>query len=198
MSDIDVETRGAYLDIKGLRGQPPALIGICIDDTFEQVVTDTALGDAALAKDLRVNAFEDEVRDLLARCLGESRRIFAFSRQALDTIDHHTRAAAAVDKLYEDAQELALLWHEKSGRGGTPRWSLADFLADLSQPQPRYLGARHTASRLRYVEQQLRKHGDYDAISGGAKAKWTKLLQQNRSDTCGTRDLVLRATRELG
>lgn len=192
MSGTDVEMRGIYIDIKGVRDRPPVVIGFSVDDLFEQVITDSAFGDAALAKDLRVNRFEDEVQALLARCARESRRVFAFSRKFLDTVWSHTSLGGAVAAVHEDAQELALLWHDKSERAGTSGWSLADFLADMGQPQPRYLGTRHTTSRLRYVEQLLNRHGAYDAISGGAKAKWTKVLQQNESDTRGTRELVLR------
>ncbi|MDA0337311.1 MAG: hypothetical protein O2782_19275 [bacterium] len=198
MKAADVEARGVYLDIKGLRDRPPVLLGIAVDDTFEQVVTDAVFGDAALAKDLRVNAFDYEIRTLMARCARESRRIFAFSSHILAVVDHYTPAATAFAGLFEDAQEMALLCHEKANRRDTTAWSLADHLQDLGQPQPKHLGAKHTASRLRYVELQLRKHGAYAAISGGAKAKWTKVLQQNRSDTCGTRAIVLRAAVELG
>jgi len=197
MEKAAVEPRGIYLDIKGFRDRPPIVLGIAVGETFEQVVTDADFGDAALAKDLRFNRFEDEVQALVVRCRRESRRIFAFSRQILHAIEHFAPSAAAVMDLYEDARELALLWHEKSRRGAEPDWSLADFLADLERPQPRLLAPKHTSSRLRYVEQQLRKHGAYDAITGGAKAKWTKLLQQNESDTRGTRELVLHAAREL-
>ncbi|MEE2832038.1 MAG: hypothetical protein VYD18_06725 [Candidatus Latescibacterota bacterium] len=193
MSGSDVEARGIYIDIKGVRDRPPVVIGISVDDVFEQVVTDFAFGDAALAKDLRVNRFEDEVRALLARCARESRLIFAFSPHALDVVGRYTPSGGALTDLYEDAQQLALLWHDKSERGGASDWSLADFLADMGQPQPRHLGTRHTTSRLRYVERQLNRHGAYDAISAGAKAKWTKVLQQNESDTRGIRKLVLRS-----
>lgn len=198
MNAVDVETRGVFLDIKGLRDASPVIIGICMDDSFEQVITDRAFGDAALAKDLRVNHFEDEIYALLALCARESRRIFAFSRQVPEAVERFTASAAAFENLFEDARELALLCHEKSQRIDTADWSLADFLADLGQPQPRHLGTKHTTSRLRYVTQQLRKHDAYAAISGGAKAKWTKVLQQSQSDTCGTRQLVLHAARELG
>ena len=197
MSGTDVEARGIYVDIKGVRDQPPVVLGFSIDEVFEQVVTDPAFGDAALAKDLRVNRFEDEVRSLVARSTRESRLIFAFSRHALDVVHRCTTSGGALTDLYEDAQQLALLWHEKSVGDGTSDWGLADFLADMGQPQPRHLGTRHTTSRLRYVERQLNRHGAYDAISGGAKGKWTKLLQQNESDTRGTRELVLHAAREL-
>ena len=146
MSGSDVEARGIYIDIKGVRDRPPVVIGISVDDLFEQVVTDFDFGDAALAKDLRVNRFEDEVRTLLARCARESRLIFAFSPHALNVVGRYTPSGGALAAVYEDAQELALLWHEKSERGGTSDWSLADFLADMGQPQPRHLGTRHTTS----------------------------------------------------
>jgi hypothetical protein len=194
---VSIEARGVFLDLKAVRDSPPVVLGVAIDDTFEQIVVDTAFGDAALAKDLRVNHLEDEVRSIVARCRSEDRIIFAFSRNVLDGLERFTCSADAVADLYEEAQQLARLWHEKTSRQGTRDWDLAEYLADLGTPQPRHLGTKHTTSRLRYVEQQLRKHDAYDAISGGAKAKWTKLLQQSRSDTLGVRELTLHAARGL-
>lgn len=192
-----IETRGIYVDLKGVRDSPPVVLGMAVDDTFEQIVVDSAFGDAALAKELRVNHLEDEMRSIVARCRAEDRMIFGFSRSVLDSIEHFTSCADSVANLYEDAQQLTRLWHEKTGRTGTSDWALADYLADMGNPQPRHLGSKHTTSRLRYVQRQMLKHGAYDAMSGGAKAKWTKLLQQSRGDTFGVRELTLHAAREL-
>ena len=191
------ETRGVFLDLKGVGDSPPVVLGMAVDDGFEQIIVDTAFGDAALAKDLRVNRLEDEVRSLVARCRSEDLLIFGFSRHVLDCIEQHTSCADSVADLYEDAQQLVQLWNEKTERTSTSDWTLANHLANMGKPQPRHLGAKHTASRLRYVEQQLRKHGAYDAISGGAKAKWTKLLQQNQSDTLGLQMLTQHAAQAL-
>ena len=54
MSGSDVEARGIYIDIKGVRDRPPVVIGISVDDVFEQVVTDFAFGDAALRNGSRL------------------------------------------------------------------------------------------------------------------------------------------------
>lgn len=193
----DVEGRSLCLDFKGLRDAVPTVLGIQVEGTFESVVTDVTFGDAALAKDLRVNSFADEISAIVARCRREARRIFGFSHDTSVTVAQFAHAGAAFDELFEDARELGLLWHEKVGRPGAPDWALADFLADMGQPLPKRLAPKHTTSRVRYVGQALQRHGRYDAISGGAKAKWTRLLQQSASDTQALQSFVLRAGREL-
>lgn len=193
----DVEERAIYVDFKGLRDAAPVVVGMVCEDAFEQVVTDPAFGDAALARDVRVNNFDDEIEAMVARCRREARMVVGFSRQPVEAAMRFSSHGPAFDQCFEDARDLAQLWHEKSGRPGTSGWTLADFLADLGYPLPRALGPKHTGSRLRYVRQALQRHGGFDAISGGAKAKWTKLLQQSTSDTRALRQLALAATQGL-
>jgi hypothetical protein len=99
-------------------------------------------------------------------------------------IDRFSRAGDRVADLALVAQELAT-------DEDTTRWgSLAEELAELGHPLPKRLGSRHTTPRLRYVEQQLQRHDAFEAITATAKAKWTKLLQQCRSDCLGLRQLT--------
>ena len=94
-------------------------------------------------------------------------------------------------------RDLALLWHQKAGLEATDRWTLSDFATDLDKPIPRNLGARHTTPRLRHVQTQLRSHGDCASITGTAKAKWTKLLQQGEADVRALRNVALAAAAGL-
>lgn len=190
------EERGIYIDLKGFRDERPVVLGILIEDDFEQVVTDFEFGDAALAKQLRVRSFEDEMHVVAQRCASEDRRAFGFTADTLNTIDRFAPAARMASH-FEDVRELALLWHDREGRRGSDRWNLADFLADIDQPLPGRWMAKHTTPRLRHVQTQLRSHGAYESITGTAKSKWTKLLQQSEVDTHGARSLALAASEAL-
>ena len=61
-----------FIDIKGPSDDLPVLASFFAAEDAEgvpvQVVTDVAFADAALAKDLRVQGFEDLIEDLVERC----------------------------------------------------------------------------------------------------------------------------------
>lgn len=181
LTTADAE-RAIYIDFKGLRDAAPVIVGQLVEDVFEQLVVDARFGDAALAKDLRVNSLEDEVAALLERSRGEARRVCAFRRLELEMVDRFTCLGRELASVFVAVQEVV---------PGGPDRSLADLLRERGHRQPGHLAPRHTTPRLRYVEQQLQRHDAYAAITGTAKAKWTKLLQQNESDCRGTRELLL-------
>ena len=76
--------RGIYLDVQGVRGSPPAVLGILIEERFDQVILDTDLADAALAKELRINSMESEVQSLLQLARDEERSVCGFSPRCLE------------------------------------------------------------------------------------------------------------------
>ena len=70
-------TREIYIDFEGFMDKTPSLLGILVEDEFEQVVLDPSLRLAAIAKDLRISTLEAEVRSLVKRCEQEGRKIVA-------------------------------------------------------------------------------------------------------------------------
>jgi hypothetical protein len=48
------------------------------------------------------------------------------------------------------------------------------------------------------VRGQLARRGDYAALTGTVKGKWTKALKHNWHDCNGLRELVVRVVAELG
>lgn len=195
MTTVGEEARGIYVDLLGLRDTPPVLLSVLVDESFEQIVTDTAFGDAALARDLRVRAVVDELRDLLLRAAREQRRLFGFG--PAHALVRWTPSLRGLSGHYDDVADLTRLWYEREGRSIDDRRDLAGFLDDLGQPIPGRLARRHTTSRLRHVQSQLQAHGAWTHLTPTAKGKWTKLLQQGESAVRGMRTLALAAAAGL-
>ncbi|MBT4096564.1 MAG: hypothetical protein HOM68_23335 [Gemmatimonadetes bacterium] len=189
-----------FIDIKGPRDGAPVLV-TCIaggeggtDLVPEQTVTDTAFADAALAKDLRVQAFGDLMEDLVERCYDEGRRLFTFDTDLLDHARRHAHTGGGLVEILTDVKPA--LRHRqaqltKQPRGKRGDLGLSDYLRHAGLPLAPHLGSKQGAQRLRYVRQQLLKHNAYASITGTAKAKWTKLLRQGEQDCLGLQRLLM-------
>jgi hypothetical protein len=70
----DETLRAIYIDFEGFTNQPPTLVGYYLDQYFIQVVFDSALTSAALAKELAVHDGKTTVANLLSLAT-ERRRI---------------------------------------------------------------------------------------------------------------------------
>ncbi len=190
---------GLFLDLKGPHDGLPVL-ATCISVAERiQCVTDMAFADAGLAKDLRVIAFEDWLSDLVERCHDEGTRIYTFDTQLLNAAHGHPPLASRLEAILTDVKPLLREWHgQKSAKGKRREPTLADFLRHAGLAVTPSIGSPQTAQRLRYVRQQLLKHGAYVSITGTAKSKWTKLLKQGEQDCAGLQCLMESLARAQG
>ncbi len=198
--------RAIYVDIKGPADDLPVLASFLSpeegDGSPVQVVTDMAFADAALAKDLRVQQFEDFVEDLITRCQADGRCLFTWGTSLADATDRPAGPSSLGRQLAQVVTDIrpALLatvtvTGKKAGKGREP--DLVDLLRQVGLPTPRHLGSKQSAQRLRYVRQQLARHDAYGSITSTAKAKWTKLLQQGQNDCRGLHDLTTSVAMEI-
>jgi hypothetical protein len=103
-----------------------------------------------------------------------------------------------VGSKYRDARMIGRRWINSLHPGTVSEWGLADLLSFIGYDVPTHLGKGNAAKRIRDVSNGLAaKHGDYSRLTPVQKAKWTKLLEYNRIDCLGMRDLVLRAASEI-
>ena len=103
-----VAQRGIYLDAQGVRGCPPVVLGILVEEDLDQVIFDTDFADAAMAKELRINSAESEVHSLLQLAREEERFVFGFSPGCLEMA-----GPVEVDelrRLFVDGQQLGSEW----------------------------------------------------------------------------------------
>jgi hypothetical protein len=194
--------RGIYLDAQGVRGNPPVVVGILVEEHLDQVIFDTDFADAALAKELRINSMESEMRSLLQLAREEERFVFGFSPGCLDMA-----GPAEVDelrRLFVDGQQLGTAWRRRESstnrgssscrRSGSSRRSdlnLGDLLRMSGASCPSGLDGKTTSKRLRDVRAMMRSRGSYEAMTAVGKGKWTNLLKQNRARCEGLRTLML-------
>ena len=183
--------RAMYIDFRGVRGSPPALLGQLTEQRFEQVVFDMDYADAALAKDLRVNALEAEVGALLERARDEERLVFGFAPRTLEILAQYRAAVSDLGLVYRDGQQLGAAWCARAGKSERAAGSLSALLRSIGATRPRHLDSKATTKSLRDVGSMLRARGSYDALTPVAKAKWTNLLQQSRAHCEGLRMLTV-------
>ena len=194
----DAAQRGIYIDFRAVRGNPPALLGLLVEEDFDQVVFDTQYADAALAAELRINSLGAEVGALLARARTEERLVFVFSSGSLDIVARHHPADADLRRLCRDGQQLGADWCARTAKPARAALSLSGLLRQMGAPRLPHLDSKAATKRLRDVGGMLRSRGAYDALTPVAKAKWTRLLLQSRAQCEGLRTLVLALAEQPG
>jgi hypothetical protein len=188
--------RAIYIDFEGFEDASPSLLGILVGESFEQVVFDNRLSLAAKAKRLPSETLQECISRLQTRSTAESRLIIAYSQHEKNVI----RNFANVDLTgsYRDARMILKRWKNSCHRHAPiSGWGLKDFFTFMNYPRGTYLGERKTTSRLKAVADMLEKKGSYELLTPVVKAKWTKLLEHNKIDCMGMRDLILHAAKEL-
>lgn len=180
--------RAIYIDFEGFEDMSPTMLGILIEESFEQVVFDEALKPAALKKNMRMNSIEAEIVNLIRTCNNENRLIVAYSQHEFNIIREY--ANQDISQYYRDARMIAKKWRNRLYRDSCRCKSLKDYLSFIGFNRPSHLGERKTTSRIKSVKDMLLRRGDYDSLTPTTKAKWTKLLEHNEIDCKGMRALV--------
>lgn len=187
--------RGIYIDFEGFKNEAPTVIGILIDDYFEQIIFDEKLRLAAEKKDLRVATLSDTVKYLINCCDDEGRKIIAYSNHELHKIFKY--ADIDISSYYKNARSIAKRWFNREHyEKKLPSWGLKDFLDFIGYNRPSHLGNQKSTSRIKHVKEMIEKRDAYDELTSTAKGKWTKLLHHNRIDCEGMKDLMLEVTKE--
>ena len=188
--------RAIYIDVEKLVKEPPALLGILIDDVLEQVVLDPGLQLAATAKGHRFSSFKAEAQNIVKKSKDERRPIVAFTRHELNLFDEYANIDITI--LYRDARKFAKYWKNKCHYNEPIEgWELKAFLKFIKYPRSKNLGLRKSTKRIREVREMLERRGSFDALTAVKKAHWTNLLKHNAIDCQGMKALVIKAAREL-
>lgn len=188
--------RAIYIDFEGLKEEPPSLIGIATEYHFRQVVLSPTLKGAADAKGLRFGAIDAVAGELVQQSEDEDRRIVGYSQFERQGLEEH--GLVELGTRYRDARMIGRRWINRLHPGAVSEWRLVDLLRFIGYDVPRHLGKGNAAKRIRDVSGGLAvKQGDYSRLTGTQKGKWTKLLEYNRIDCLGMRDVVLRAASEI-
>ena len=186
-----------YIDFEGFVEKSPSLVGVLIEDEFEQTVFDPRLIPAAEAKGLQVGSLPEFVADMVELSLKSNRCIVAYSEHEKNLV--HEYAGINLAARYRDARKIAVRWKKHFHRSERIESNgLKEFLKFINYPRGDYLGKRETTNRLRAVIGMLERKQRYEKLTSVVKAKWTKVLQHNRIDCTGMCALTLRAAKEMG
>jgi len=189
--------RAIYIDFEGFMDKAPSLIGVAIGSKFYQVALDDDLRLAAAAKKIPVRDGDELVRDLLERAIREKRRIVAFSPCEKRICKKYYQLD--LSPVYVDANRIVKKWVAKAYPELKRRpKSLKAYLKLIGYERAACLGERQAAQRIRAVRGMCMRRGSYEALTGCAKAKWTKLLAYNRIDVLGMRELCRISSRNRG
>ena len=184
--------RAIFIDFEGFMDKAPSLIGVAIGSKFYQVALDGGLRLAAEAKKIPVREADELVRDLLERAIREKRRIVAFSPCEKRICRKYYQLD--LSPVYADANRIVKKWVAKACPELKRRpKSLKAYLKLIGFERAACLGERQAAQRIRAVRGMCMRRGSYEALTGCVKAKWTKLLEYNRIDVLGMRELCRRA-----
>jgi hypothetical protein len=195
ISSADAE-RATYIDFEGFTGKTPALLGILIEDRFEQVILDEQLLPVASATGLRSSSLIAEAKRLLDFSVAEERFIVAYSQHELKVIAEF--ANLDLSDRYRDARMIANRWRSSVHPDKRVKAKgLKDYLELIEYRRPAHLGNQKSTKRLKAVRDMLRVRKTYQALSPVKKQHWTKLLSHNRIDCYGMQVLVVRAASEL-
>jgi len=184
--------RAIYIDFEGFLDRAPSMIGVAINSKFYQVVLDEGLRLAANAKKIPVRPGDELVRDLLERAVRENRRIVAFSPCEKRICRKYYQLD--LSPVYADANRVVKNWVARAYTDLKRRpKSLKAYLKLIGYERATCLGERQAAQRIRAVRGMCLRRGSYEALTGCVKAKWTKLLEYNKIDVLGMRELCHRA-----
>lgn len=183
--------RAIYIDFEGFMDKAPSLIGVAIGSKFYQVVFDEGLRLAAAAKKIPVRPGDELVKALFERAMREHRRIVAFSPCEKRICRKYYELD--LSPVYADANRIVKKWIAKAYPELKRRpKSLKAYLRLIGYERATCLGERQAAQRIRAVRGMCLRRGSYEALTGCAKAKWTKLLEYNKIDVLGMRELCRR------
>jgi len=184
--------RAIYIDFEGFEARDPSLIGILIDDHFEQVILSNTLESAAKAKGLVYRLGKDLLLEIHQRAIKEHRKIVAYSSHEKEQC--YKWYGLDISAVYVNANLLAKNWYKKTYAAPRIKISgLKDYLKLIGYDRGDYLGVKQTTQRIKAVEDMLARKGEYELLTPVSKAKWTKLLEHNKIDVLGMKKLVFKS-----
>jgi hypothetical protein len=179
--------RAIYIDFEGYVKETPALIGILIEDDFEQIVLDEKFRGAAAYKDpIAVIPGETVILDLLARSISEDRKIVAFS--TLEKEQCMRWYGIDISQRYVNAKSIAGRWARKGNPEVRCR-TLKDFEIFTGFQRSRDTGYQKNTSCLNAALRDLDSYGEL--YNPAPKKHWTNLRKHNRQDVEAMKYIVL-------
>lgn len=196
--------RGIYLDFEGNIDEPPAVVGIRIDDRIEHVILDPSLapyvGLTNAKYTVHVASLETMLSSIRERSEHENRLVFGFTMHEAMIVDTYCTdevLAQWFTENYVNAKKSIDRWIRSRVRAGEipepPDRSLLSAMATVDISYKPGAGVGVVGPTLKRLRSQLQKKGDVTLVSRGTKIHWWKVLSHNSTDLDATQTLLQRA-----
>ena len=182
----------------------PVITSVLSSNGMESYVHDAQLEKAAMAKDLPVCEWAQVYRSLASEALDRDALLVGYGDTELRFLQQASpEYSVQLEKRYLNANAGAWfrnhqpeiynnLYTKVRKVDPVSKPGLKDFLRHpvIGYAYPVHLRGFSPASAITRLRDQLRKKGNYEAVSPGGKRAWSKLLQYNQHDVLGMKFLV--------
>ena len=179
--------RAIYIDFKGFTREAPALVGVLIEERFQQVILDLKFrGAASYRNPIHVVPGRMFISTLLALATAEDRRIVAFSAHGKEQCLRWYEID--ISQRYVNAKSIAAVWSRGVGsavRCGT----LKAFEVLRGYRRSRETGHLRNTTCLTVALRDLDTYGKLRNTD--SKKHWTTLRRHNRQDVEAVRHIVM-------
>lgn len=204
------EARSAiYVDFEQCKDEDPILLGVLFRaDGGKTVRYVRFLTDADFrhAVSPGVGGFEPpKYRELSSACRyvlrmaeREDRLIVSWSEHDLRVMHKGLKLAEhpALEQRYRDGKAIVKRWANSTGQGHEGRNTLASYPELIGYEVPEGAGTGRTGETIRRVRKSLtNKSEGFADLTPNQQARWLDLLEHNRHDCLGMRDLVFKAAK---
>jgi hypothetical protein len=196
--------RALYIDFEGEKGKCPVLLGVLrrrggsstprvqqdiLDETFAPLATPAT----------RLRSLHDVVLNVVQRAEHADRRIVSWSEHDLGVVrtlrDEDPGLVVRFEARYANALSIARRWRNRVHGGDKPsRGQLGRYLELITYPVPADAGPGHVGTTIRLVRPRLERGLP---PTDTQQERWERLLDHNRHDCAGMREVCVIATREL-
>jgi predicted RecB family nuclease len=197
--------RGIYIDFEGVKRDriddkvfdpaPPSIIGILIEDDFQQINLDQKLALAANHEGLVTRDLADVIAEILFRANQQSRYVFAYSEHELNIIYVFTYLGKNIGRVYQNGRALASRWKNRFGHAD-------EILNNSLKSFAEYIGLGYEreskpATWIRYIRKRMKSKEDFCQVSKKGRAYWKTLLAYNEKDCVVLKELMMKAAEEF-
>ena len=193
--------RALYIDFEGQTDKAPVLLGIlrrrgkAEEPSVFQVVVDPEF--EAAGPDLR--ELREAVAIVVVRAEARDRRIVSWSEHDLEVVrrlrDEDPDLVARFEARYVNGLAVARRWANRLHREDKPaNGELGGYLAMIGYAVPEAAGPGHVGDTIRALRPTLAAGRP---MTPRQKERWADLVNHNRHDCAGMKEVCLLATREL-
>jgi hypothetical protein len=190
-----------YIDFEGAKGQPPVFLGVLRragrgpKPFVRPMVVDKAFASLAGSG----VSLREAVTNVVMRAEKRDVRIVSWSQHDLRQVqklrDEDPDLVARFEARYANARAVAARWRTKVHAGQKPRRGrLADYCPLVDYPVPDEAVAGRVARTIRSIRPRLERGLPVTPLQ---QQRWEQLVEHNRHDCMGMKEVCLVATREL-